>query len=153
MPSPNIKLYKSKSSEFSLPLLLSNIQAGFPSPADSYLEAVISLDDICIQNPSSTILGRIKGDSLKDIGIYEGDIAVIDKSLQPKNCDLVVCAIDGEFTAKILQIDKDGIKLIAANQQFKPIVIEEFTKFQVWGVITFVIQDIKSKARGWNYRL
>jgi DNA polymerase V len=149
----NLDLFKLNPSNTSLPLFLSNIQAGFPSPADGYLEAVISLDDICIPNPSSTILGRIKGDSLKDIGIYEGDIAVIDKSLKPKNYDLVVCAIDGEFTAKILQIDKDGIKLIAANQQFKPIIIEEFTKFQVWGIITFVIQDIKSKARGWNYRL
>ena len=147
----NLDLFKLKPSTATLPLFLSNIQAGFPSPADSYLEAVISLDDICIQNPASTILGRIKGDSLKDIGIYEGDIAVIDKSLQPKHSDLVVCAIDGEFTAKILQIDNAGIKLIAANPKFKPIIIEEFTEFRVWGVITFVIHDIKNRSHGWNY--
>ena len=79
MSVSNLELFKLKPSETTLPLFISNIQAGFPSPADSYLEAVISLDDICIQNPSSTILGRIKGDSLKDIAIYEGDIAVIDK--------------------------------------------------------------------------
>ena len=147
----NLELFKLKTSETTLPLFISNIQAGFPSPADSYLEAVISLDDICIQNPSSTILGRIKGDSLKDIAIFEGDIAVIDKSIQPKHSDLVVCAIDGEFTAKILHIDNPGIKLIAANPKFQPIIIEEFTEFKVWGVITFVIQNIKNRSHAWNY--
>ncbi len=99
----NLNLFKLKPSDKALPLFISHIQAGFPSPADSFIEAVISLDDICIQNPSSTILGRINGDSLKEIGLYKGDIAVIDKSLEPKDSDLVVCAIDGEFTAKILR--------------------------------------------------
>ena len=106
MRQPNIQLYKFKSSITELPLFLSKIQMGFPSPADDYLEEVLSLDDIGIGNAASTFLGRVTGESLKDICIYEGDIAVIDKSLKPEHRDLVVCAIDGEFNAKILHIDK-----------------------------------------------
>jgi len=151
MVQSNVEVFKLKKSEITLPLFISSIQAGFPSPADDYLESVISLDDICIQHPASTILGRVKGDSLKDIAIYEGDILVIDKSLKAKHLDLVVCAIDGEFTAKILHIDDLGVKLVAANSKFKPIIIEELTAFSVWGVITFVIQNIKNRSHDWNY--
>jgi DNA polymerase V len=148
----NINLYKFKRSEKELPLFLSTIQAGFPSPADDYLEEVLSLDDICITNAASTFLGRIKGNSLKDICVYENDIAVIDKSLTAKNNDLVVCAIDGEFNAKILKIDKaKGIMLISANSQYSPIIIKEMNSFKVWGVITFVIQNIKYRSHDWNY--
>jgi DNA polymerase V len=151
MVNSNIQLFKSAQSFTTLPLFLSTIQAGFPSPADDYLEEVLSLDDICITSPASTFLGRVKGDSLQDIGIYEGDIAIIDKSLTPQNQDLVVCAIDGEFNAKILRIEKSAISLMAANPNFKPIVIQPLTDFKVWGVITFVIQNIKSRSNDWNY--
>ena len=151
MPNSNILVFKSAQSVTTLPLFMSTIQAGFPSPADDYLEEVLSLDDICITSPASTFLGRVKGDSLQDIGIYEGDIAIIDKSLTPQNQDLVVCAIDGEFNAKILRIEKSAISLMSANPNFKPIVIQPLTDFKVWGVITFVIQNIKSRSNDWNY--
>lgn len=152
MKQANITIYNFKKSESELPLFLSTIQAGFPSPADDYLEEVLSLDDICITNQASTFLGRIKGNSLNDVSIYEGDIAVIDKSQKPKNKDLVVCAIDGEFNAKILRIEKQGgVQLISANAKFKPIIINELTDFMVWGVITFVIQNIKNRSNDWNY--
>ncbi len=152
MKLSNVIIYKFKKSESVLPLFLSTIQAGFPSPADDYLEEVLSLDDICIANQASTFLGRIKGNSLIDICIYEGDIAVIDKAEKPKNKDLVVCAIDGEFNAKILRIEKNGmVQLISANSKFKPIIINEQTDFKVWGVITFVIQNIKNRSNDWNY--
>jgi len=152
MNSENISLYKFKKSETELPLFLSTIQAGFPSPADDYLEEVISLDDICITHAASTFFGRIKGSSLKDICIYEGDIAVIDKSIKPENRDLVICAIDGEFNAKILHTDKvKGIRLLSANPDFKPIVINELTDFRIWGVVTFVIQNIKNRSYDWHY--
>ncbi|RYX86577.1 hypothetical protein EON73_02515, partial [bacterium] len=120
-------------------------------PADDDLEEILSLDDICISNPSSTILGRIKGNSLKDILIYEGDIVIIDKSLKPKHKDLVVCAVDGEFTAKILHKEIIGIKLLAANPDFKPIIIHELTDFRIWGVIIFVIQNTQNRSHDWNY--
>lgn len=145
-------IYRFKKSDTELPFFLSTIQAGFPSPADDYLEEVLSLDDICINNAASTFLGKVKGNSLKDISIYEGDIAVIDKSLKPQNKDLVVCVVDGEFNAKILNIDKkDGIKLMSANSKYKPIVIQELNDFKVWGVITFIIQNVKCRSNDWNY--
>ena len=151
MVNSNIRLFKSAQSFTTLPLFMSAIQAGFPSPADDYLEEVLSLDDICITNPASTFLGRVKGNSLQDICIYEGDIAIIDKSLTPQNQDLVVCAIDGEFNAKILSIEKSAIRLMSANSDYKPIIVEPLSDFKVWGVITFVIQNIKSRSNGWNY--
>jgi DNA polymerase V len=125
MNQGNIYIFKLKKSEKALPLFLSTIQCGFPSPADDYLEECLSLDDICISNADSTFLGKVKGQSLKDLNISEGDIAVIDKSLRPQHKDLVVCAIDGEFNAKILNISKTGIVLMSANPDFKPIIIQE----------------------------
>jgi DNA polymerase V len=148
----NVALYKLKKSHQGIPMFLSTIQAGFPSPADEYLEEVLSLDEICITHPASTFLGKIKGNSLQDISIHPGDIAVIDKSITPQHNDLVVCVINGEFNAKILTIDKQKrISLMSANPEFKPIVIAELTDFKVWGVITFVIQNIKQRSNGWNY--
>jgi DNA polymerase V len=146
-----IELYRFKKSTTELPLFLSNIRAGFPSPADDYLEEVLSLDDICIANPSSTFLGKVVGDSLKGIYIYAGDILVIDKSIKAEHSDLIVCAIDGEFNAKILHTDKSGIQLHSANPSYKPILIKELTDFRVWGVIRFVIQNVQNRSRDWNY--
>ncbi len=151
MQSANVKIFKALKSTTELPLFLSTIQAGFPSPADDYLEDAISLDDICITNAASTFLGRVKGSSLKDICIYEGDIVVIDKSLQPEHRDLVVCAIDGDFNAKILHIDVlQGIRLLSANSDFQPIIINELTDFRIWGVVTYIIQNIKSRSHYWH---
>ncbi|WP_158642932.1 LexA family protein [Mucilaginibacter ginsenosidivorax] len=148
----DIQVYRFKKSDNELPLFLSQIRCGFPSPADDYLEECLSLDDICIANAASTFLGRVTGHSLKDLLIYPGDIAVIDKSLKPEHRDLVLCAIDGEFNAKILHIDKlQGIRLLSANTDFQPIIINELTDFRVWGVITYIIQNIKSRSDGWHY--
>jgi DNA polymerase V len=146
----NIKIYNFKKSAIELPLFLSQVQCGFPSPADDYLEECLSLDDICISNADSTFLGKVKGKSLKDLNISEGDIAVIDKSLRPQHKDLVVCAIDGEFNAKILHISKAGIVLMSANPDFKPIIIQELNDFKIWGVITFIIQKIKCRSNDWD---
>lgn len=152
MKSATIQIFKVLKSVTELPLFLSTIQAGFPSPADDYLEDAISLDDICVSNPASTFLGRVKGQSLRDICIYEGDIVVIDKSLEPEHRDLVVCAIDGEFNAKILHLDAlQGIRLLSANPGFQPIVIHDLTDFRVWGVVTYIIQNIKNRSHDWNY--
>lgn len=152
MRRTSIQIFKVLKSGTELPLFLSGIRAGFPSPADDYLEDVLSLDDICIANAASTFLGRVKGSSLKDICIYEGDIVVIDKSLQPNHRDLVICAIDGEFNAKILHLDPlQGIRLLSANMDFQPIHIQELTDFRVWGVVTYVIQNVKNRSHDWNY--
>lgn len=152
MKTADIQIFKVLRSVTEIPLFLSAIQAGFPSPADDYLEDVLSLDDICVSNPASTFLGRVKGQSLRDICIYEGDIVVIDKSLQPVHRDLVICAIDGEFNAKILHLDPlQGIRLLSANAAYQPIIIQELTDFRIWGVVTYIIQNIKNRSHDWHY--
>lgn len=139
-------------SDYQFPFFLCSIQAGFPSPADGYIESMITLNELCISNPSTTFFGKVVGKSLEDIYIYEGDILVIDKSIKPMNKDLVVCILDGEFNAKIFYRDKNNcIQLLSANPDFKPMIITQCMDFKVWGVITFVIQNIKKRAHVRNY--
>jgi DNA polymerase V len=147
----DMELHPVKKSFIELPLFSSKIQAGFPSPADDYLEECLSLDDICVSNAASTFLGRVTGKSLIDIQIYPGDILVIDKSLKPQDKQLVVCAIDGEFNAKIFRKYNDRIELVSANPKFKPIVIHELNDFRIWGVICHVIQDVRNRSKDWGY--
>lgn len=143
----SIKINKLKKSEIQIPFFGSCIQAGFPSPADDYLESILSLDDICMVNRETTFLGRVTGKSLNDIHVYEGDIMVIDKSLKPQNGDLIVAVINSEFTAKFISIDGNEFFLYPANKRFKPIRIAEYDDFKIWGVVTRVIQDVKGR---WN---
>ncbi|MFN0291202.1 LexA family protein [Pedobacter helvus] len=88
-----LQIFNFTNSNVKLPLYQSRIQCGFPSPADDYLEGVLSLDEICINNKETTFLGRVTGKSLTDINIYEGDILVIDRSLKAVSGDLIVAAI------------------------------------------------------------
>ena len=96
-----IKIYSIDiSSSLPLPFAEDGIRAGFPSPAQDYMEVAIDLNKELIKHPSSTFYGRVKGDSMKGEGIDDGDILVIDKSLEFQNGDLAVCCIDGEFNVR-----------------------------------------------------
>jgi DNA polymerase V len=130
------------SSAESVPLAGSGISAGFPSPAEEYMEAGIDLNRELIRNPSATFFGRVKGFSMKDAGISEGDVLVIDKSLEPRNGAVAVCFVDGEFTVKRIQVEKDGIVLLPANDAYKSIRITEENDFMVWGIVTWVIKKM-----------
>lgn len=133
--------------ERALPLVDSGISAGFPSPAQDYLDLSLDLNKELISNPSSTFFGRVRGESMKDAGILDGDILVIDKSLEPQNGDTAVCFIDGEFTLKYIKIEKDAVYLIPANPAFKPIRVTEENNFCIWGVVTYSIKDHKHRQR------
>jgi len=122
--------------------LANDISAGFPSPAEEYLELSLDLNKALIDNPSSTFFGRVKGHSMRDAGIFDGDIIVIDKSLNPTNGQKAVCYIDGEFTLKTLKVDKSGVWLMPANADFKPLRITEENDFMVWGIVTYVIHKV-----------
>lgn len=126
-----------------LPFVSGGISAGFPSPADDYLEDTIDLNKEIIKNPSSTFYGRVKGVSMVDAGIFPKDILVIDKSLEPKNEDIVICYIDGEFTLKRIRKDKTGIWLIPESSHYKPIQITDDMDFLIWGVVTHVIKSMR----------
>ncbi|MBI6119637.1 translesion error-prone DNA polymerase V autoproteolytic subunit [Salegentibacter maritimus] len=125
-----------------LPLSSCGISAGFPSPADDHLEDVIDLNHQLIRNKEATFFGRAEGDSMIDAGIGNGDLLVIDKSLSPKNNDIAVCFLDGEFTVKRIKIEKNIIWLVAENKNYKPIKVTKENEFVIWGIVTHCIKDL-----------
>lgn len=121
-----------------IPLADYTIQAGFPSPADDYLEPGINLNAELIQNPDSTFLARVSGPSMTG-DLEEGDILIIDRSLKVKNNDIVVAFIDGEFTVKRISLKEDHCYLVPTNSSFPVIKVTKENEFLVWGVVTYSI--------------
>jgi DNA polymerase V len=120
------------------------IKAGFPSPAQDYMHDSLDFNRDLIRNPESTFYGRVEGDSMIEAGICDGDIAVIDRSIEARNGDVIVAYINEEFTIKYLDLThrKDGyIELVPANRNFRPIRIHEFDEFEVWGVVVWTIKN------------
>lgn len=135
-----MNIFTPKSSKSQIPLV-EGIRAGFPSPAEDFMEPTLDLNHYVIKNPASTFYARIVGDSMEGAGISDGDIVVIDKSLEPKDGNIAVCFIDGEFTLKRILLDKGHLWLQPANPKFKPIEITEENHFLVWGVVTHVVKN------------
>ena len=128
------------SSHMELPFVVNGISAGFPSPADDFLDINIDLNKHLIKNPSTTFYGKVKGNSMMDVGIHDGDLIIIDKSLEFINNRIAVCFIDGEFTVKRISIEKDVIWLVAENKDYKPIKVTQDNEFIIWGIVTNVIK-------------
>jgi len=129
--------------QLELPLAAGAISAGFPSPAEEYIELAIDLNKELIKHPAATFYARVKGSSMIDAGIADGDLLIIDKALEPKDGDIAVCFIDGEFTLKRLALKEDGIYLMPANAEFKPIRITEENDFLVWGMLAYIVHKPK----------
>ena len=127
--------------ELKLTIIESGISAGFPSPADDFLDNSIDLNKELVKNPNSTFYGRVKGDSMKDAGIHHGDLLIIDKSIEPQDGKIAVCYIDGEFLVKKIKIEKDCCWLIAANENYPPIKVTEENDFIIWGIVVHVIKN------------
>lgn len=125
-----------------LPYVDGGIKAGFPSPATDFNEAKISLDKFLIKNPNATFYAKADGNSMTGAGIDDGDIMVIDRSLEPRDGKIAVCFIDGEFTVKRIKIDKNGFYLIPENKDFQPIKVSEDNKIIIWGMVTYVIKAV-----------
>jgi DNA polymerase V len=119
-----------------------DIKAGFPSPAADFEDDKISLDKVLVKNQLSTFYAKASGNSMTGAGIDNGDIMVIDRSLEPTENRIAVCCIDGEFTVKRIKIEKDGLYLIPENSAFEPIKITEDNQFVVWGIVTYVIKSV-----------
>ena len=126
--------------ELKLPYANEGIRAGFPSPAQDYIEQAIDLNKELIKHPASTFFGKVVGDSMKDEGIEEGDILVIDKSLELINGDLAVCFIDGDFTVKRVKLESDAAYLIPSNPNYPTIKVTQENDFIVWGIVTYTIK-------------
>lgn len=122
------------------------IRAGFPSPAEDYLHDSLDFNRDLIRHPEATFYGRVEGDSMIEAGISDGDIAVIDRSVEPRHGDIVVGYINGEFTIKYLDLthkEEGFIELRPANKEFKAIRINETDDFEVWGVVVWTIKNWK----------
>lgn len=124
-----------------LPLVEGGISAGFPSPADDLLDLAIDLNRELIRNPSATFYARVRGDSMKDVGIEDGDLLVIDRSCEPADRKIAVCFVDGNFTVKRIRMEKKRCWLLAENAEYDPIEITEENQFVVWGVVLHVIKS------------
>jgi DNA polymerase V len=120
----------------------SGIKAGFPSPAADFDESKISLDLVLVKNHEATFYAKASGNSMTGAGIDDGDIMIIDRSLEPQNNKIAVCCIDGEFTVKRITIKKEGIYLMPENESFKPLKITEENELIIWGIVTYVIKSV-----------
>ena len=128
------------STELQLPLFDTGISAGFPSPADDFIELSIDLNKHIIKHKDTTFFAKVKGHSMKNVGIFDGDLLVIDKSLEPQDGRIAICQIDGEFTIKRIKKEENIFWLIAENEDYKPIKVTPENDFVIWGI---VINSIK----------
>ena len=118
------------------------IAAGFPSPAEQYVEAPLDLNQLLISRPAATFFLRVAGDSMIDAGIFEGDILVVDRSIEAKDGMIVVACVDGEFTVKTLKKDTGSIRLEPANSSYPVITFKEGMELRIFGVVTSTIHRL-----------
>lgn len=129
-------------SRLDLPYFNCGISAGFPSPADDFTDKAIDLNKEYIKDADATFYGRVDGFSMKDAGIHDGDLLIIDRSIEPKNGKIAVCYLDGGYTVKRIKIEKNIIWLLAENKKYEPIKVTEDNEFIIWGIVTTVIKKV-----------
>ncbi len=125
-----------------LPFITAGIKAGFPSPAADFDETKISLDAVLVKNREATFYAKASGTSMIGAGIDDGDILVIDRSLEPQNNKVAVCFLDGEFTVKRIKVSKEEVFLMPENKLFEPIKITEENQLIIWGIVTHVVKKM-----------
>jgi len=118
------------------------VSAGFPSPAEDYIEGRLDLNRHLIKHPAATFFVRVAGDSMIGAGIHPGDILVVDRALEPQDSNVVIAVIDGELTVKRISQRKGKLFLVPDNQAYEPLEIVEEMEFEVWGVVTSVIHNL-----------
>ncbi|OOG63684.1 LexA family transcriptional regulator [Flavobacterium sp. A45] len=118
------------------------VSAGFPSPAADFMETNIDLNKELSENPLATFYIKVKGNSMIDAGINDKDVLVVDRSLEPQNNKIAICCIDGEFTVKRIQVEKDCLYLMPENSSYEPIKVTEENQLIIWGMVTYVIKKV-----------
>lgn len=124
------------------PLYASRVQAGFPSPADDYMEGQLNVHSLLVKHPAATFFVRVQGDSMIGAGIHEGDLLVVDRSLTATSGKVVIAVVNGELTVKRLHQTATATQLLAENPNYPPILITEASEFTIWGVVTNVIHAL-----------
>ena len=136
-----VKKHKDNSLE-TVPYILSRVSAGFPSPADDYIENNLSISELLIKNQLSTFLMKASGESMIEAGINDGDVLVVDRSLEARSRDIVIAIFEGNLTVKRLIIKADGSAILRSeNPLYKNILISEYTELEIWGVVTSAIHQ------------
>ncbi len=130
------------SKNLELPFFDTKIQAGFPSPAEDHMEQRLDLNSLVIENPSATFFVRVAGESMKDVGINDGDILVVDRSIEKWENRIVVAVIDSEFTIKRFTKQNESVVLEAENAAYPSIKITPETDFSVWGVVCWTLKKL-----------
>jgi len=125
-----------------LPLFTGKVAAGFPSPADDYIEKTLDLNELLVQKPAATFFARAQGLSMLGAGIHPNDILIVDRSIEPVPGRIVICALNGELTVKRLERDNGLWKLKAENKDYPDIAIHEELEMVIWGVVTNVIHPL-----------
>ncbi len=133
--------YPAANGEQLLPLFSHKVVAGFPSPADDNIEQGLDLNQYLVKRPETTFLLKVQGDSMKKIGIFNGDILIVDRSLEPADGKIVIAALDGELTVKRLSIKSTGTWLVPENDHYLPIPVRENSDMVIWGVVTATIRQ------------
>jgi len=124
-----------------IPMLVERVAAGFPSPAQDYVESRLDLNELCIKHPAATFFVRVDGDSMTSL-LFPNDILVVDRSLKPAHGDCVIASINGEMTVKTLEL-KPRVRLVPQNPRYAPIVPNEGEDLQVFGVVTNVVRALR----------
>lgn len=127
---------------YRLPLYQNRISAGFPSPAEDHIEDTLDLNDFLVKHPVATFFLRVSGNSMIGAGIHHNDILIVDRSLEPVDGKVVIASVHGELTVKRLRIEGKKIRLVAENENYRPIEISGEEELKIWGVVTNVIHPL-----------
>lgn len=139
--SASLDLYStSGDNETEIPLI-GGVKAGFPSPAQDFIAQAIDLNKYIIKHPAATYFALVNGVSM-DTDLSEGDLLVVDRSLDPQDGKIAVCFVDGEFTVKKIRIEKDRCLLVPSNPDYPVIEVNKDNDFTIWGIVTYVIKKV-----------
>ena len=134
--------YPDRSTECKRPLFTVPVSAGFPSPAEDYIEGKLDLNKHLIKHPAATFFVKVTGNSMIDAGIHPGDILIVDRSIEPADNKVVIAVVNGDLTVKRIRVTRDRVFLMPENKDCKPLQIEAETGFEIWGVVTNVIHPL-----------
>ena len=133
-----------KNTQISTPVFLDKISAGFPSPATDYMENKLDLNEYLIKHPAATFIVKASGSSMIDADIYSGDLLIVDRSLTPRNNNIVIASIFGDLTVKKIKKKDKSFFLVSANEDYPSIEVKEEMECFIWGVVTYIIHETTS---------
>lgn len=130
-------------SVLSVPLFLEPVSAGFPSPAEDYIEKTLDLNELCIRHPAATFFVRVQGESMVEAGIFADDVLVVDRSLRARHGDIVIASLYSEMTVKELHLNPPPVRLLPRNPAFDPVILHEEDALEIFGVVTGVVRSLR----------